>query len=316
MRPPASEGAASSPEGDDGPVDSAAEPAPTVGAEGGWPPSDGPERGTGSDPRPRRARLLAVALIAAIVIVVGVVVAGAFKSDPVADAPVTTVAVGGKAVGLKGGAETKALLEGLPQHGLTLGDPDAPATIVQVADLKCPACQRHEIETQPAIIRDLVRTGRANLEMRLVNIIDPSAGTTDGEVARRAALNYVGANTFWNFVHTLYFNQGDERQAWATEGRLREIATAAPGVDPAQLQTRETPASRSLVRAANRFARRVGAPGTPAIYVRARGSEKWVGVPQAGDVSAIAATVDAVQRQAGIVTAAIPIPTKKLGYVG
>lgn len=276
----------------------------------GGPPADG------SAPGPRRARRLAVALLAAIVVVVAVVLAGAFKGDPVADAPVTTVAVGGQAVGLKGRAETEALLQGLPQHGLTLGDPNAPATIVQVADLKCPACQSHEIETQPAIIRDLVRTGRANLEMRLVNIIDPSVKTTDGEVARRAALNYVGANTFWNFVHTLYFNQGEERDAWATERRLREIATAAPGVDPAKLQTRETPASRSLVRAANRFARRVEAPGTPAIYVRARGSKRWVAVPQANDVAAIAATVDAVQRQAGIVTASVLIPTGKLGYVG
>lgn len=269
-----------------------------------------------SDPGPRRARRLAVALLAAIVVVVAVVAASAFKEDPAADAPVTTVAVGGQSVGLKGRAETEALLQGLPQHGLTLGDPNAPTTIVQVADLKCPACQSHEIETQPAIIRELVRTGRANLEMQLVNFRDRAAGTTDGEAARRAALNYVGANTFWNFVHTLYFNQGDERRAWATERRLTQIATAAPGVDPAKLVARETPASRSLAAAADRFARRVNAPGTPAIYVRARGAKRWVAVPQAGDVAAIGATVDAVQRQAGIVTAAAPIPTRKLGYVG
>lgn len=321
MRPPASDGAASGPE-DEGPVDLAGASGPAGGPPLPGPPpapddgNGGPSSPDGPTPGPRRARRLAVALLAAIVVVIAVVLAGAFRSDPVADAPVTTVAVGGQAVGMKGRAETEALLQGLPQHGLTLGDPNAPATIVQVADLKCPACQRHEIETQPAIIRDLVRTGRANLEMRVVNIIDPSAGTADGQVARRAALNYVGANTFWNFVHTLYFNQGDERQAWATERRLRQIATAAPGVDPARLEVRETPASRQLAAAADRFARRVKAPGTPAIYVRARGSKRWVAVPQANDVAAIAATVDAVARQAGIVTASVPIPTGKLGYVG
>ena len=56
----------------------------------------------------------------------------------------------------------------MPQDGLTLGRPDAPATVVEFIDVKCPFCKEFAIEDGPDLVRDLVRSGRASLELRVL----------------------------------------------------------------------------------------------------------------------------------------------------
>lgn len=220
------------------------------------------------DQRRRRLQLLSAATGVAVVVVCAVIAFGAFKSDPADKGPKTEV--GGLKVG--GATETAALLRGIPQQGETLGRPDAPVTILEIADLKCPGCKEHEIETQQKIVDRLVRPGKAKLEMQLVNFRDRAAGTTDGEGARRAAYTFAAKNRFWNFVNATYWNQGDEQNAWATERLLRAVAAAAPGIEPAEVNLRETPASRTGIANAERIAAALKTDETPSLYVIPRGS--------------------------------------------
>ena len=48
-------------------------------------------------------------------------------------------------------AETSSFA-GVPQAGLVLGDPDAPVTLVEYADLQCPYCAAWARSTLPVLI--------------------------------------------------------------------------------------------------------------------------------------------------------------------
>ncbi|WP_210495794.1 thioredoxin domain-containing protein [Patulibacter sp. SYSU D01012] len=245
--------------------------------------------------RSQRLKLLGGAVVLVLVIVGVVLAAGVFK-DTSGGSKDTKVQVDGNEANVKGVAETNELLKGVPQNGTVLGKPDAPVTIIEFADMKCPACQQYEVTHQNKVVDELVKTGKANLNLQLINIIDPNAGTTDGADARRAALNLVAKNKFFNFVHTSYYNQGLENDTWATEKRLKEIGAGAPGVGAAAINIRETPAVRELQAKADKLSQDLKVSGTPAFYVQPRGTREYT--PVQDPINGLTEAVDAAAKKA------------------
>lgn len=162
----------------------------------------------------RRARLLqfgagAVFLVIAVVVVLIVVAGSASKS-------------GGDASNLKEVAEVEKILSGMPQEGLTLGDPKAPVELIEYGDLQCPICKEYSEEFLPDIIDGQVKQGQAKITFRNFVIISEESYPA-GTAALAAGKQGLG----WNFIELFYRNQGEERSGYVTNEFLTSIAKGA-----------------------------------------------------------------------------------------
>jgi protein-disulfide isomerase len=148
---------------------------------------------------------------------------------------VLVTALGGKSSapsseGIVGGAETSALLAGIPQHGNALGSPKAPVTLVEFADPQCPYCGEWARGALPDLVRGYVRTGRVRVVFNGMSFVGP-----DSELALRTALAAGQQNRLWHVLDLLYRNQGTENTGWVTEDLLAGIGAAVPGLDGSRM---------------------------------------------------------------------------------
>jgi len=207
-----------------------------------------------------------VAIIAVVVVVV-LVMGGGSKSAPPAPLP--------------GVASVNQLLDGIPQSGNRLGNPAAPATMVEYVDLQCPVCKAFEEQLLPGIVRKYVRTGKLQIESRPIAFIGPDS--TNGQLGAIAAGQQ---NKMFNFMQLLYQNQGVENSGWLTP-EMAQRGAASFGLDMNQFNdavassdtknqaaTNATQASQDQVR------------GTPTLLVGKTGGHLVI-VPTAQIESAI-----------------------------
>lgn len=160
--------------------------------------------------------------------------------------------------------DSAARFAGIPQDGIGLGSPDAPATLVEFADLQCPYCGAYAREVLPTVVDRYVRPGRLRLELRLRAFL--------GEDSLRGAAVAAAAgrqDRLWPFVDAFYRNQGPENSGYVTDRFLRKLAGAIPGLDTRRaFADRSSPAARRSLMSAERLATRLGSNSTPAFYLR------------------------------------------------
>jgi protein-disulfide isomerase len=193
-------------------------------------------------------RLLGLAAVAAIVVVAGAILIS------------------------QGGAEDEeqaAPIPALQQDGVWLGDPNAQATLIEFADLQCPFCAEFANDELPGVIDEYVRDGRLRLELRLLAFLGP-----DSVRGRDAAHAAAQQDRMWGFTERFFRNQGPENSGYATDEFLERLATQTPGLDLAQLESAlGSQEVAALAREADRMARRLEVPGTPAFYLVRDGGE-------------------------------------------
>lgn len=164
-------------------------------------------------------------------------------------APATTVS----------GEATSRLLQGIRQSGPVLGQPDAPVTLVEFADLQCPYCAAWTDGAFAELVRDYVRPGKARIVFSGLAFIGP-----DSETGLRFVLAAGRQGKLWPSVQVLYANQGAENSGWVSEDFLRERGASIPGLDvEGALRESYSPEVDREIAAARASAARLGVRGTP-----------------------------------------------------
>jgi protein-disulfide isomerase len=208
----------------------------------------------------RGLQLALVTVLATVVVVAAVVLSGSGGDDETPVAPTTTS-------GENPAEEVAALYEGIPQKNMRLGQADAPATLVEIADLQCPFCAMYSTETLPTIVQDYVRTGKVAYELRIRSFLGRDSVRAAGAAAEAAR-----ENKMFEFADLFFRNQGPENSDYADADFMREIAGQVEGLDvEAVVAAADDPLSYPAVERNEMFARKIGSTGTPDFYLRKNG---------------------------------------------
>jgi protein-disulfide isomerase len=212
--------------------------------------------------RKRRLTILAGILAATATLIVVAVLAsgGGGSGSSSTGSSAASASSTGAVAGIK---ESRAMLAGIPQSGTVLGDPKAPVTLIEFADLQCPFCREYALQTLPRVIQDYVRSGKVKLDLRLLTFLGPDS-VRGAAVANAAAAQ----GKLWNIADLFYFNQGREKSGYATDAFLRRLVAAVPGLDAGRVFARPITAMPSATdAAADAAAARYGVTGTPSFVV-------------------------------------------------
>jgi protein-disulfide isomerase len=171
---------------------------------------------------------------------------------------------GGDSEPSKEANEVDKMLAGIPQDGMVLGNKNAPVTLVEFADLQCPACKQASEEIIPDLINGPVRNGDATYEFANWAILGP-----DSVIAAKAAYAAAEQNRLQQFVENFYASQGTEGTGYVTEDFLLEIAEKAgiPDIDKWQAD-RELPKWDQALLKTDNEATAAGFSGTPSFAIR------------------------------------------------
>jgi len=235
--------------------------------------------------------------VAVVVIVVAIVISTSGGSSPA-----TTGLQSGNHASNTYNTVNK-LLTGIPQTGVTLGNPHAPVTLTYFGDLQCPICRDFTLSTFPQFVQAEVRTGHAKVRYRSFctascnnqSFSNPQQVFNTQQVAAYAAGKQ---RKFWDYLELFYHEQGQEGTAYVNSGFLQGLARQIPGLNMSRWTNDRGSASLSAqVQGDERAAAAESLQGTPTLIMTGRkGSETVQGSGGAlPDENSLAAAVQAVQ---------------------
>jgi protein-disulfide isomerase len=213
------------------------------------------------DRRTRRMRMVGGVVIAAVAVVaVGIAISSGgggksgLQTGPKANATTSTVGT---------------LLAGIPQHGNTLGNPNAKVTVTEFGDLECPICKDFALGAENQLIANEVRSGKAKLVYRSLetatgNGPDPGVFPTQ----QAAALAAGQQQRAWNYIELFYHEQGTEDTSYVNDSYLDGLAHQVSGLNFSQWNTDRTSSTlTSQVTQDEQAAAAKGYNSTPTIVV-------------------------------------------------
>jgi protein-disulfide isomerase len=101
-----------------------------------------------------------------------------------------------------------------------LGNPSAPITIVEFGDYQCHQCYNWFHNTKPAITKEYIETGKANLVF-----VDLAFLGRDSPIAAQASYCAEDQEMYWEYHDILYNYQGSKiDDGWANNERLKAFA--------------------------------------------------------------------------------------------
>lgn len=163
--------------------------------------------------------------------------------------------------------ETKQIdLAGQP----LLGGEEAPVTVVEFGDFKCPGCKAWGEIIFPKLANDFIDTGI--VKFSFVNVLFHGEESTLGSIAAESVLKR-SPDVYWEFHEALYKAQPteDHDALWITPGQILEIANKFPEIDQSMLkEDMEQQATMESVQRDHSLVKEVGVTMTPTIVVNGK----------------------------------------------
>ena len=143
-----------------------------------------------------------------------------------------------------------------------LGNPNALVTIVEFGDYQCHFCNVFFHETEPALIKNYIDTGKVKMIFKDFTIIGP-----DSVNAAHAAHCAGDQDKFWQYHDELYNNWTGENNGWASSENLLKFATNI-GLDLDQFTSCMLNSDHAqIIEQSNADARLLELTGTPGFFI-------------------------------------------------
>lgn len=144
----------------------------------------------------------------------------------------------------------------------TLGDEDAPVTMVEYSDFQCPYCGQYAREVEPTLVEEYVKDGTLKIEWRDFPYLGQES--VNAALAAREAQQQ---GRFWEYHEKLYNNQDSVNSGAFSDENLKSLAEDA-GVDPEKVEESLTSSEHeaSISRDFEK-GQRMGITGTPTFIV-------------------------------------------------
>lgn len=151
----------------------------------------------------------------------------------------------------------------IPHAGATLGQPSAPVTVTEFADLQCPYCDAYTLTAFPQLLTRYVKPGKVKMVFRTMSFLG-----ADSVIAGRAAAAAEYQNKLWSFVDAFYYRQKRENSGYVTAAFLREVGSAVPGLDVGKMMLdRQSAATLAELGSVSSIATSDGVKGTPTFII-------------------------------------------------
>lgn len=161
-------------------------------------------------------------VVAGVIIAGAIIYSGGFGS---AAKGLATPSAGGNQAGNQANAGAAIDAAALPDDDPSLGNPNAPVTIVEFSDFQCPYCARFFANTLGAVKDKYVKTGKARLVYRDFPLSSIHSEAT-GAAEAAACANEQGK--FWEYHDKTFQNQqalgAANYQQWAKDLGLNATA--------------------------------------------------------------------------------------------
>ena len=111
------------------------------------------------------------------------------------------------------------------KNGISLGDPAAPVTFIEVADFQCPVCKTWYDTVEAQVIDTYVNSGDVYYTYQVVGFLDsPNLGSNESTQSAEAAYCAADQNKFWEYHDVLFANQAGENLGAFSDNRLIAFA--------------------------------------------------------------------------------------------
>lgn len=171
-------------------------------------------------------------------------------------------------------ASAAAALANIADDDPSLGNPNAPVTLVEFGDFQCPFCNRFFREAERDIIETYVKTGKARFVYRDLTILGPEsvAAAEAAECAHEQGKFWAYHDRLYNFIWDTYFgkNQSGENVGAFANANLQRFA-ADVGLDVGRFnECAATHRYQSEVERDTADGRAAGAMGTPTVFINGK----------------------------------------------